>query len=760
MTQDEERTFEDEVRRVARQLWPEDQFAGAREIGGRERDGIFVTEDLVNILECTVSRRKDKAADEQKKIADAARLLEKEYPDKLLKGWFVTREEPTVDQRKEIDKSKNPKITACSFETFRRRLINAADYLDCRNRYRFGSVVNLVDGTPVVLDNEYIDIDIFDNSEEQYNIKRIAKDIMRQSERFLLLGDYGAGKSMTLRQIYFELRRAYHKKESLRFPVYLNLRDHHSQRDPHEVLTRHAALVGFPGREQLVRAWRAGYVDLLLDGFDELATAAWLGIAKKLKQIRFQTMELVRKLIQESPRSVGVILAGRRGYFDNDREMRQGLDPAERLKELSLRDLSEEQLRRYLERKGLARQVPDWIPARPLLVGYLAAKNSLDGIAELASMPPAHGWYMLFARICHREAEIEANLEPGAVQAIIERLATLARARSDSLGPIYPDDIRLVFKEIVGYEPDDRGQMLLMRLPGLGPHAPDDGSRRFVDPGLADVAAAGDFYRFIEDPFNQGCLEHLSKALNGIGGLGISVTAMKCADSHFGESKIATAIKRSREMVGADILKLDLLDLLVESEVPYRGEKVNIREVIVDRLDVPGALPNVSRFSLEDCIISHIGFDPDIVEQNMPRFVSCEIASVEGRISIHDLPRGVFDEGCRFGMFADARTNSAIFSLDLPEGTRVLLSILTKLFLQSGSGRREGALGRGLDHRSRRLVPDILNLLQRRKIAFRTHQAQQALWIPLRDQSARVRRILASPSTSNDSLLREAGEID
>ena len=54
-----------------------------------ERDGIFVTEDLVNIVECTVSRRKDKAVDDRRKLVDAARELRKKYPDKLMKGWFI-----------------------------------------------------------------------------------------------------------------------------------------------------------------------------------------------------------------------------------------------------------------------------------------------------------------------------------------------------------------------------------------------------------------------------------------------------------------------------------------------------------------------------------------------------------------------------------------------------------------------------------------------------------------------------------------------
>jgi hypothetical protein len=759
MAQDDETAFENEVRRVARQRWPEDKFSGARMVGDGERDGVFVTEDLVNIVECTVSRRKDKATDDRKKLVDAARELQKKYPDKLMKGWFITRDEPTVDQRAEAESTRVVKITACSFETFRNRLVDAGDYLACRDRYRFGSVVNLDDGSEHVLRNEYIEPDIYSLDRSKYSTKEISKIISDKGGRILLLGDYGAGKSMTLREIFFQLRREFHQKRSVKFPLYLNLRDHHSQRDPDEVLARHASLVGFPGSEQLVRSWRAGYVDLLLDGFDELATASWLGITKKLKQIRYQTMELLRSFIRQSPPRIGIIVYGRRGYFDSDAEMRQALDIGGNFVELTLSDLSEDQLRKYLEKKGLTHHVPDWVPARPLLVGYLVANRGLDEDSGLSSVSPAQGWQTLFTRICQREARIEANLEVESVQTIIERLATLARARSDNLGPVYPDDIRSVFQEIVGYQPDDRGQMLLMRLPGLGPHASEDGSRRFVDPDLADVASSGDFFRFVEDPFNQSCLEHLLQATNGIGTLGISVTALKCTERNFGRAKLAAAIKRCKDVTSGDILRLDLLALLVEMGISYNDDSVVIREVIVDRLEIPTDIPEVSKFRFEGCIFSHVGIDAEVPEGNIPKFVSCEVGTIEGRVSIFDLPQEVFDQDCRFEMFADARTNVGIFELKLPEGTKVLLSTLTKLFLQSGGGRRESALSRGLDHRSRRLVPDILGLLQREKVAVRTHQAKQVVWIPMRDKSARVRRILASPSTSSDILVQKSASI-
>jgi len=39
--------FEDEVRRVARMLWPSAEYSGAAIADGRERDGVFVTDDVV-----------------------------------------------------------------------------------------------------------------------------------------------------------------------------------------------------------------------------------------------------------------------------------------------------------------------------------------------------------------------------------------------------------------------------------------------------------------------------------------------------------------------------------------------------------------------------------------------------------------------------------------------------------------------------------------------------------------------------------------
>jgi hypothetical protein len=127
-----------------------------------------------------------------------------------------------------------------------------------------------------------------------------------------MFGDYGSGKSMTLREIYRELRRRYYKLRTPRFPIYLNLRDHFGQTDPAEVLERHGRRVGFANPSHLVRAWRSGYVILLIDGFDELTTLGIQGLWRRLHEVRFRAMEVVRSFVKDQPLDAGLVLTVRR----------------------------------------------------------------------------------------------------------------------------------------------------------------------------------------------------------------------------------------------------------------------------------------------------------------------------------------------------------------------------------------------------------------------------------------------------------------
>ncbi len=126
------REFEQDVRTVARMLWTRAVYGGAEVIEGRERDGIFDTDDVVHVLEATTSRTKAKAETDCTKIVDLVVKLRKKNDGRVYKGWFVTLEEPTADQRtvaKDIAAKKNVQLTALSYDSFRSRLIDATAYL-------------------------------------------------------------------------------------------------------------------------------------------------------------------------------------------------------------------------------------------------------------------------------------------------------------------------------------------------------------------------------------------------------------------------------------------------------------------------------------------------------------------------------------------------------------------------------------------------------------------------------------------------------
>ena len=83
MEQDAEREFEAEVLQLSRAIFaPEESFQGSTYLGGAERDGIFITNDSVVVVECTVSRRKDKAEKDGRKLKSHVIGIRRSSPSK------------------------------------------------------------------------------------------------------------------------------------------------------------------------------------------------------------------------------------------------------------------------------------------------------------------------------------------------------------------------------------------------------------------------------------------------------------------------------------------------------------------------------------------------------------------------------------------------------------------------------------------------------------------------------------------------------
>lgn len=760
--QEAEKFFQEEVIKVARQLWPAAENGGSTIVDGKERDGVLISEDLVCLIECTVSRSKEKARQDINKLLTLYERYRKDYLHKAIKAWFVTREEPTPDQRS-VAEATQSKVVAISFDQFRSKLIDAAAYIRERERYAFGSIKDPDSGSTTET-NSYVQLDIIQHPDNTMLTVNDISNALKDGLRFILQGDYGAGKSMTMREIFLNLAKKYRANKIQCFPILLNLRDHQGQINPAEALERHGRNIGLQHPSHLIRAWRGGYAILMLDGFDEIATPGWTGQIKKLRYIRRRSVEAIRAFIKESPPGTGIIVSGRAHFFDSPNEMHSALGVESNFKVLSLNDFNEEQVKTYLSRRNWNGVIPSWLPSRPLLLGYLAARDLLKQTLGLETdASPSAGWHALFDKIFHREADIETGIDGDTARRIIERLATIARKSQDGLGSLTYENIVQAFEEVCGYSPDDRALVLLQRLPGLGVRS-DDGSRAFIDSDFADVARAGDIFHYIENPHGEELHDPPSWQCL-LQDLGVETVAHRINLMSTPYKKVFVAAQRASQKQSYDGVTMDILRIAQELNAGANslGGKFIISEAMIPVLTVPEGENTWSDVEFRDCVIGELDIALAEPVNHQPRFLRCLIgnlrnASPHVQTNIESLP---YFNDCTVEHFdSGPSTNSEILNLPISIGTRVLLTVLRKLYVQKGTGRKESALFRGMDHRARELVPNVLNLLQRERLAIKSRAGEQTIWLPERSSTARIRQLLANPVASDDPLIQKSQEID
>ena len=657
-----------------------------------------------------------------------------------------------------VRKFGNDFVVSLSYAQFRRQMIDAQLYLECRINYPFGSMFDRDTGSRTET-AELISPRFTTDTGETFRISDIRRSLL-DGQSFVLVGDYGAGKSTALREVFAELQSGYFStNQTGRFPVHLNLRDHHGQTDPAEALERHARNIGFPSPTHLVRAWHAGYLTLILDGFDEFATVGWSGQAKRLRDVRYTSMELIRKFMRGLT-DTGIVIAGRQHYFDSDKELARSLGLRQETTRLHINDFDEEQIREFMTKKGWREGIPAWLPSRPLLLGYLFSRGMLDQVMTVDhGSSPAAGWDMFLDLTSDREAEIEAGIDGTAVRQIVESLATKARSKNDGMSSLSQDDLLGSFQNVCGFAPDDRGLLLLQRLPGLGASSREDGSRDFIDHDLVDAARAGDVFRFVSDPFTV----HLENAANWqttLGQLGTELASLRCQAVGFNSGKLRTALQQASRDTDQGALCMDLIQVCKEMGLGYSGQRVAVRDVMIQDAAYGDDSLDFSRVSFHDCLFQRLEISASADPMMLPNFSACYIGTLDGRVSKSDLPDGVFDRQCVFDSFGDSSQNTAaILALPLSTGAKVLLTVLKKLYLQPGAGRKESALFRGLDHRARTLVPEVLQLLVREGLTVRSTVGEEPVWLPVRDESVRVRRMVASPLNTSDRLMQLANSI-
>lgn len=782
--------FEEAIRRLARELWPHSGGDSAILIDGRERDGVFITPDTVHIIEVTTERKKQKVEDDLKKSIELKNLLSKNnnFSSHNYKIWIITRDEPTADQSSAADDGRRRArcpVVIMSGRTFQSHLVNASDYLVARRRYPFGSIRSLdatqsVSGVPA---SEYVPLDLLCSGDNKpWTVDAVALRMMAQYGLYLLLGDFGGGKSMTMRYWHSLMEDAYFSGRTSHFPIYLNLRDHIGQDKPASALYDHAQSLGLRDGETLVRAWRAGFVHLILDGFDEMASSRFRGGPKGLRATRRKAMTIVRNFITEHPHKLAALMVGGRdNYFE---------DPAERLaamglstKEVHIYNLTEfspDQINMYLSRLRVSHDVvPDWLPSRPLLIGYLARRQILTGETNLRGLPRSDGWDFLLDRICEREGtQIDAlGGAVGTVRPFVERLATLARETTTGRGPISVRQMTEVFESIVGATADDASEQLLLRMAGLAPSehnsqtvvsssAQDNNNREFVDEDLADVARAGDVTRFIINSHDENlnnCFNNTDgkrDSLFALGDVGLEVAVHQVTRAGITPRQISAALRAAIDDLNSGTLAYDILRVMQLADMPITMDDRSTRSIVIkDIFCEEFAITqnfDLSNVHFRGVILRNLNIETILSEYNGPYFDNSLIESVSGVNQISDLPTQFFRNTQIESLSDEGHAVRNLRQTQLRPAERVLLVTLRRLFLQSWKGRKESAFPRGLSDQERTYVSDVLALVKSEGLAEPHKLGGATVWMPNRTARDRAMCILNAPQTSDDELALKA----
>lgn len=716
---------------------------------GSERDGLFIVRDEVHAYEFTTELKREKAVKDATKIADLLGDLGRshEHAYKALRGWVVTREEPMADQRTavmQISKDRGITIHAISIATLHNRICNSELYVQARDRAPFGST-SFLDlkrvrdvSVPIRLHRDNGDVCTAGD----------LSDALLGGARALIVGDYGVGKSHALREVYRVLRKRHFKGAKLTpFPIHVNLRDCAGLRTPAEILRRHAEEIGFADPDGLISAWRAGSCILLLDGFDEIVPVRWLGGVADLKTVRWEALAPIRRLVEETPEGAGVVIAGRSHYFSGRGEMAEavGLKAHELY---ALPDFDEAQVTAFLEQAGVDWTVPDWVPMRPLLLGYLVNIEA-TAAAGIAASTRSSGWRQFLDAICTREAQAFVAVRPDTIKEIVCRVATVARSRGDGTGPVDMELLRSAFVAVNGRQPDEEGLQLLLRLPGLA--ALEDGEadlRVFVDRDLAETAYGEELAAYVLNPHSPDHpLATVSSWVNAATELGIDVAAdrLKELDVSVGSPLGVIATRQSSDKY--DAVMADLLRLV--SRLPWGARQSApsclVTGVYFDDL-VVGDEPIFGATSFQECVIQRLDLSGVDESAAVPHFQGCLIGEIDGMPSMPSWLESKFAD-CEITKFAAVATTTAgIMDLSIDFDSRIALTILKKVFGQRGSARKEGALSRGLKLSDRPRVPHVLSELVSQGWLHKTSAGRDHLYVGVRDRRKDALRALESPS--------------
>lgn len=775
--------FERLVVDFCKRTWDPTLVKENRSVEGREVDVLIESPTDVVIIECTIERGKKKAEYDISKIREVRKSLVGDATHKSVRGYFVTQHDPSPDVH-QVAETHGSWIEACSFPAFVNKHNASSTYLAERRKRPFGSVRNPADDSADLDRNQYVSVPFrLVGSEKEISLDRIISDIENKPKtRLALTGDFGIGKSMTFRELFFRLAEHYWDGSIYRFPMYINLKDGHFEKedDAVDLIERHAKWVGLRDqRDKLVHAWASDCCIIFLDGFDEVARSGFNRLTTSSKQLRFSSGHIVRALVKSSPANTPILISGRESYFASFAEMRECL-AADGFDHVSLHDLNEQevkQLYRKINPSGKGPVIFGWLPQRPLLLSYLYFKYGEEmrkTHAAKPGVPPGEGWHTLLDRLSARETEVAVDAPPSQIRRLVERVALYARTNVSEPGRVTSLQVAQAYREVAEMEPEASVQQVLMRLPGLSPGGTGE-DRGFIDTNFFEAAQAGPLVELIEA---LGTRDKKVARSDRVKPLVELTRRTNCVISSL-SAQVAVAALRHREKLGVlgialqeaaghEELKVGntvgdiFMCALEQPEVGFRKDLGSLQFVgaYFTELEVTDEAIQYARLAFQDCIIDRLELDLPAAELERLRFASTRIGHLSCSSEVADCLNllGLKESIDHLTLF-DA-TNVDILELQIPKHVKAVRIILRKTFRAQSSGRLKSSFFRGIKPLKKELIERCLAKLHEHELLYVVGNPNSAssVWYPNRAHLKRVSILMdATARVPGDTIIAELG---
>lgn len=466
----------------------------------------------------------------------------------------------------------------------------------------------------------------------------------------------------------------------------------------------------------------------------------------------------VRDLLAKSPDTVGTLVTGRDHYFDDRRELLHALGlQSRKVTCVRVDEFDEARAEEYLRRKGATTDLPDWLPRKALLLGYLTRRGLLE---DVLSIDGTHGqataWHQFLELICQREADHDrAVMDPESVQRVLEHLAIQVRSTTSGVGPISASMLAQAYTAVTGQVPGDAVIMQMQRLPGLTERDAEPGSRSFVDEDFLETLQGAALARQLLEGFagKQSRQRYQTSRIDDrgwfepVGALAAAVAAVHLRSKGWSVDALLDFIRQNRtSQFGADLFHVAMTWSIEDgSTLDLRG--IDLEGVTVPAIDLDEHA--VRGITIKDSLIDRLVIG-SFANDAQIRIADSHISSIIGAGSREHLPNTISLAGkIDIGSFDVLQTTDAIVRLGVDARLRALLSALKKLFRQRGAGRVVGAFRRGLPPELDQHMDAVLQTLVAEEFAWRLKD----VYHPVRRNSRRAHRMLDNPHATTDPLI-------